>query len=484
MKATSFTTGNVSVLYGLQAQSSLNRHAVMTLEQLSDQDRYHVHQRKGSSGLRDLIPSSLVVKPQDLKPARHHSLSPTKVAKVIKADLIPSSLVVKPQDLNPPRHHSLSPTKMRRKIKTFDETLYSPSSRFALKGQYAQLAYNREDVVGTVKNLPDQEVCRVPLVQELSVMPVALDVRPQNLVPSSREMSSPRKPKQTERRSLLQSGRKDSRSKLSTTRKPDLLRASSMSNVMARTGKQMGQQNLLKDFQKPDIMLTPAKKSTSQRSLHGVSERTSKSDSELLKRRSNNERASSVLDVNQKSPRALVTEKKQTSERTLLKASRKSSKAESIDDAETLPKQLVKPGTKVRLQGLNANPALKGQTVTIAKFLSDDNRNRVKPLNVEATDAASTKAVSNLPVQKRIAPMAAHTTRHPVMPQKSSSQRSVLQNRKSAPCSDNVTPTTPSRALSSKAKIPAYQTPTNECFFGVTTACPYLLEDEFPGVSR
>jgi hypothetical protein len=456
----------------------------MTLEQqLSDQDRYHVHQRKGSSGLRDLIPSSLVVKPQDLKPARHHSLSPTKVAKVIKADVIPSSLVVKPQDLNPPRHHSLSPTKMRRKIKTFDETFDSPSSRFALKGQYAQLAYNREDVVGTVKNLPDQERCRVPLVQELSVMPVALDVRPQHLVPASREMSSTRKPKQTERQSLLQSGRKDSRSKL-TTRKPDLLRASSVSNVMARTGKQMGQQSLIKDFQKPDIILSPAKKSTSQRSLHGVSERTSKSDSELLKRRSNNERASSARDVNQKSPRALVTEKKQTSERTLLKASRKSSKAESIDDAQTLPKQLVKPGTKVQLQGLNANPALKGQTVTIAKFLSDENRNRAKPLNVEATDAASTKAVSNLPVQKRIVPTTAHATQHPVMPQTSSSQRSVLQNRKSAPCSGNVTPTTPSRALSSKAKIPAYQTPTSECFFGVTTTCPYLLEDEFPGVSR
>jgi hypothetical protein len=509
MKATSLTTGNESDLHGLQVQSSSNRHAVMDLEQLSDQDRYRV-QPPEPSGLGGLIPSSLVVKPQDLNPVRHHSLSPRKAGKIIKPPVIPSSLDVKPQDRNPARHrnpvrhHSLSPTKASKvikasvipssqdlnparhhslspkkasKVKAFDETLYSPSSRFVLKGEDAQLAYNG-DVLDNVEDLPDQE--QVSLFQELSVKPVALDVRPQNLISTTRE------PKQTERRSLLQSGRKDSRSKL-TTRKPDILRATSMSNVMARAGKQTGQQTLPKDFQRPNIMLTPTKKPTSQRSLHGVSERTSKSDSELLKRRSNNARASSARDFmastrNQKSRRDLATEKKQTSERTLLKASRQPSEAKIVDNAQSLPKQLVKPGTKIQLQGLNANPALNGQTVTIAKFLSDDNRNRVKPLSVEAADATSTKAVSSLaPVQKRIVPTTAHSTRRPVMAPKTSSQRSVGQSRKSGSYSGNATPT-PTPNLSSKAKIPAYQTSTSECFSVVVTLSPYLLEDEFPGV--
>jgi hypothetical protein len=351
----------------------------MTVEQLSDQNRYCV-QPTGPSGLRGPLPPSLVVKPQDLDPAIHHSLS--------------------------------------------------------------------------------------------------------------REMSTTREPKQTERRSLLQSGRKDSRSKL-ITRTQYLLRASSMPNVMARAGKQKSQQSSLRDFQQPsmpNIMVTPAKKPTSQRSLHGVSERTSKSDLELLKRRSNNERASSERDVtastrNQKSRRAFLTEKRQPSERIVPRASRQSSEDQCVDDAQMLPKHLVKPSRKVRLQGLNTNPALNGKTVTIAKFLEDDNRNRVKPQRVEATDATSTKAVSNLPVHKRKVSTTAHATRRPVMAQKTSSPRSFVQKRKSGPCSGNAMPT-PSRALPSKAKIPAYQTSESESFLGVRTLCPYPLEDEFPGVSR
>jgi hypothetical protein len=310
---------------------------------------------------------------------------------------------------------------------------------------------------------------------------VALAVRPQNVISTTRE------PKQTERRSLLQSGRRDSRSKL-TRRQPDFLRASSMSNVMASAGKQTGEQTLPKDFQRPNLMPTTAKKPKSQRSLHGVSERTSKSDSELLRRRSNNERAYSSRDVmasttNQKSRRALAIEK-QTSERTLLNASRQPSEAKRVDDAQTLPKELVKPGTRVRLQGLNATPALNGQAVTIAKFLSDDSRNRVKPLSVEAADATSTKAVSSLAVLKRIVPTTTHATKRPVMAPKSSSQRSVVQRRKSDSFSGNVTRTpTPTRTLSSNAKIPARETSTSECFSVVVSLCPYLLEDEFPGVS-
>jgi hypothetical protein len=133
----------------------------------------------------------------------------------------------------------------------------------------------------------------------------------------------------------------------------------------------------------------------------------------------------------------------------LLRGSRQSSEAKRVDNAQMLPKQLVKPGIKVHLQGLSANPALNGQTVTIAKFLEDGNRNRVKPSSVEAADATSTKAVSSLPVHNRVKPSSveaadatstkavsslpvhkrnvsttAHATRRPGMPPKTSSQRS------------------------------------------------------------
>jgi hypothetical protein len=136
------------------------------------------------------------------------------------------------------------------------------------------------------------------------------------------------------------------------------------------------------------------------------------------------------------------------------------------------------------LQGLSANPALNGKTVTIAKFLEDDNRNRDKPYSVEAADATSTKAVSSLPVHKRKVPTTAHTTRRLLMPPKTSSHRSVLQNRKISPRSSNIT-MTPSRVLSSKAKRPAYQTSKSESFLGgVIPLCPYPLEYESPGVSR
>jgi hypothetical protein len=175
------------------------------------------------------------------------------------------------------------------------------------------------------------------------------------------------------------------------------------------------------------------------------------------------EQASSARDLtastrNQKSP-----------QRTLR---RFSEKAKSFDDAQMLPKQLVSPDTKVRSQGLNAkqNPALNGQTVTIAKFLQDEHLNRSKPNSVEAADATSTQVISSLPVHKRIVPAADHhVTRRPLSlsPQKTSSHLAVLQkNRKSGPLRSG--------------KRPAYQTSKSECFVGVK----FPLEDEFPSFPR
>jgi hypothetical protein len=273
-----------------------------------------------------------------------------------------------------------------------------------------------------------------------------------------------REPKQTGRRSLLQSGRRDFRPKL-ITRKPDLLRASSMPNVMARGGKQRrprSSRRALEESSMPNLMVTSARKPTSQQSLHEMSECISMPDSEHLKLRSNIERASSARDVtattrNQKSRRSLVIKNEQTRQRTLLGASsRQSSEVKSVDDAQMLP-----------LQGLHANPALIGQTVTIAKFLADDYRNRVKPRSVKATDAASMKAVSSPLVHKwKVVPTTAHAARHPVMPEKASSQRFLVQSRKNDPLSGNVT-STPSGSVSSKAKRPAYQTSKSESFLGV-----------------
>jgi uncharacterized membrane protein YdjX (TVP38/TMEM64 family) len=329
-------------------------------------------------------------------------------------------------------------------------------------------------------------------VETLPVMPVAIDVKPPNTVLASEIISTTREPKLTEQRSQVQSGRSGSRSKLST-RKPASLQTASMPNAMTKTGKRMSQRNSLRDFKQPSIpntMVAPANTSTSQRGQQGESERTSNSDSEPPKRRSHNERALSARDVtattrNQKSRGALVSGKKQTSERNFRRASRQSSETKSVDDAQMLPKKLVKVDTKVGSQGLNANPASNGRTVTIAKFLKDDNRNRAKPHKVEAVDARSTKALSSLPVHKRMVPTTAHATRRPGMPPKASSQRSVVQNRKSGPRSGTVRSTpTPPRALSSKAKRPAYLTSKSESFLGSMPICPYPLEDEFPGFSR
>jgi hypothetical protein len=286
------------------------------------------------------------------------------------------------------------------------------------------------------------------------VVPAALDLEPQNRVPPSREKCTTRGPKQTERRSVLQSGRRDFRPK-QNKQKPDFLRASSMPNVMARGGKQRRPRSSLRTFQEssvPNLMVTPARKPTSQQSLHEMSEWISMSDSEHLKLRSNIERASSARDVtattrNQKTRRSLLTENEQTSERTLLGASsRQSSEVNSVDDAQML-----------LMQGLRSNRALNGQTVTIAKFLKDENRNRVKPHSVEAADAASMKAISSPLVHKwKVVPTTARATRHPMMPEKASSQRFVVQSRDNDPLS-----------VSSQAKRPAYQKSKSESFLGV-----------------
>jgi uncharacterized membrane protein YdjX (TVP38/TMEM64 family) len=339
-------------------------------------------------------------------------------------------------------------------------------------------------------------------VEVLPVMPVAIDAKPQNIVTASHEISTAIEPNQTEQRSLVQTGRNDSRPELST-RKPASLKTASMPNAMATARTRRSQRSSLRDFKQPSIpnkMVTPAKTPTSQRRQQGESEAlnsssdseliNSNADSERLKRRSHNERAPSARDVtattrNQMSRGALVLEKEQTSEHHFPRASRRSTETKSVDDAQMIPKQLVISDTKVELQGFIANPVLNGRTVTIAKFLEDDNRNRAKPHSVEAADARSTKAVSSLPVHKRIVSTSAHATRRPGMPQKVSSQRSFVQIRKSGPHSGTVTPTpTPPRALSSKAKRPAYLTSKSESFLGSMPLCPYPLEDEFPGFSR
>jgi hypothetical protein len=378
-------------------------------------------------------------------------------------------------------------------------------------------------------HLPDQERYRVS---------------PVGAVPASREVSTTRYPNDSEWQSrILRSGRKDSRPKL-TTRNPDLIKSSSMSNIMA-TAKKPSMRNIMvvplakkspsqrslhdvsgskllrrsstngqassardvmasptKSQRSPhdvsgskllrrssnngqassarDVMVSPA---TSQRRIHDVSgskllRRSSNngrasstrdvmaspaasqrsphdvSGSKLLRRSSNNGRASSARDVmasprNPMTHRSPVMEKKQTVERTLPRVSRQSPESKCVVNAHISPKQRVKLGTKVRLQG----------------FLEDDNRNRVKSDIVEAADATSTKAISGLSVHTRKVPTTAHATRRPcVMPSKASSQRSIVQNRKSGPRSSNVA-LTPSR--------PSYQTSKSEGVLRGMPFCPF-----------
>jgi hypothetical protein len=222
-------------------------------------------------------------------------------------------------------------------------------------------------------------------------------------------------------------------------RKPAISSASSLPNVNPKAGKQRNRRSSLSGFKEtslPNSMVSPAKKPSSQRSLHGVPERTLKSDSEPHRRRSNS-----------------------------------------------------------------------GQTVSIAKFLMDDNRNRV-----DAADATSTKAVISLSVHsKRQIPATAHPTRCPVMPQKASSLRSeqvvpataqptrrplmpqkasslrsveVVAIRRRSPRSLNFKSTSmSSRSLSSNAKIPAFRTSKSESVNGVIPRILDSVTDELPGSS-
>jgi hypothetical protein len=331
------------------------------------------------------------------------------------------------------------------------------------------------------------------LLPSLVVKSQDLDLaRLQNRGPASRDMSTTREPKQTEGRSLLQSGRRESRLKLST-RKPDFLRERSMPNVMAR-----GRESLraFKQTSMPNLMLTPPRKPASQRSLNGVSERTFKSDSDnlklkrrsslngvsgltsksdsdnlKLKRRSSingvSERISKTnsehLKLERRSSINGVSERISKSDSDNLKLKRRSSingvsERISQSDSEHLKlkrRSSVNGVSELTFKSDSEHLKLKrrssiGETVTIAKFLEDDSRSRVKPCREEAADAKSTKAITCLPVHKwKVGPTTTHAaTIRPVMPKKVSSKRSVSQSREIGPLSGNVTSTpSPSRAL-------------------------------------
>jgi hypothetical protein len=228
------------------------------------------------------------------------------------------------------------------------------------------------------------------------------------------------------------------------TRKPAFSRASSMPNVNPRIGKQRNKRSSLsgcKETSLPNSMVSPVKKPSSQRSPHGLPERTFKSDSQPHRRRSNN-----------------------------------------------------------------------GQTVSIAKFLKDDNRSRANPHSVDAADARSTKAVISLSVHSereipvtthpakgpvmpkksssmcsvQVVPSTAHTTRRPATPKKASSLRSVevVAITRRSPGSVNFKSTSmSSRSSSSKAKIPALQTSKSESTVGVIARSPDSITDELPGIT-
>jgi hypothetical protein len=229
------------------------------------------------------------------------------------------------------------------------------------------------------------------------------------------------------------------------TRKAPISSASSMPIVNLKAGKQKNKRSSLSGFKEtslPNSMVSPAKKPSSQRSLHGVPERTLKSDSEPHRRRANS-----------------------------------------------------------------------GQTVSIAKFLMNDNRYRVKPHSADAADdATSTKTVISLSVHSKrkipatahptrrpvmpqkasslhsgqVVPATAQPTRHPLMPQKSSSLRSVevvAIRRKSSRSLNFKSTSISSRSLSSKAKIQEFGTSKSKRVIGVIPRSFDSVTDELPGIS-
>jgi hypothetical protein len=217
-----------------------------------------------------------------------------------------------------------------------------------------------------------------------------------------------------------------------------------MPNVMARGRRSL---RAFKQTSMPNVMVTPARKPASQRSLNGVSEPTSKLDSEHLKlgRRSSlngvseptSKSDSEHLKLRRRSSLNGVSEQTCKSDSENLKLRRRSSlhgvsEQTCKSDSENLKlrrRSSINGVSKQTCKSDSEHLKLKrrssiGQTVTIAKFLEDDNRSRVKTCREEAADAKSTKAIACLPVHKlKVVPTTAQTTRRPVMPEKASSQR-------------------------------------------------------------
>jgi hypothetical protein len=237
----------------------------------------------------------------------------------------------------------------------------------------------------------------------------------QNRMPVSRAMSTTQDPKLTERRSLLQSGRRDSRPKLST-RKPDFLRECSMPSVMARGRRSL---RAFKQSYMPNVNVTPARKPVSQRR-----ERTSKSDSEHLKLR----RRSSLNGVSEPTRKSDGEHLKLRRRSSLNGVSEQPSKSDG-EHLKLRRRSSINGVSERTCKSESEHLKLKrrssiGQTVTIAKFLEDNNRSRVKTCREEAADAKSTKAITCLPVHKlKVVSTTAHTTRRPVMPEKASRQQ-------------------------------------------------------------
>jgi hypothetical protein len=334
--------------------------------------------------------------------------------------LLPPSLVVKPQNLKPASSH---PTSQPEAVQVgTSETMYPPSSIFILKGLRAQSSFNG-NVVKIVKYLPDQDRYRVSPVEARSMMPVALDVKPHNLAPVPLAVSMT-ETKQLDRRSSLQSRKDESKPKL-TTRKPaiELERPSSMQKVTARLTKQRSHRSLpsaSKQASMQNPMLTPAKKQTRERTLVVVSKWSSKSDSALLTRKNYIDREFLVTGVtassnNQKSNSELLTAIDDIERDFLVTvgvtASSNNQKSDSellmaIDGIERdflvagvkassnnqkIQRNLVtvKKQTSQRTMAV-ASKALNGETVSIAKCLEDDIRNRVKPDPPTTMDAMLT----------------------------------------------------------------------------------------------
>jgi hypothetical protein len=364
--------GQPCTLQGLQGQPAFNGNPVSIVEFLHDQGRYRVQSMDPSSPL----PCVLAIKQQNLRPLG------APIQQQPPAGQLPPEAGGSPMG-----------------------KLLPPGACFVLQGLKAQPSFNGQHVL-IVEYLHDQERYRVQPADPNGPLPPFLAIRTQNLIPTSAAAGIGKK--QSSRRSLLTLLKMQSKSKQEVCQplppRPGVQRSSSVPAITAtgppRVKKQRSQRSSLsasKESSMSTATLTPAKNQTSERTQTDMVP-------PRVKKQTRQRSSLSASKEPSTSNATLIPGKKQTSERTPLEVSKRSTKSNSellsrkkgierelelnrvqpADPHGARPPtgqagQLLPPGARFVLQGLQAQPNFNGQHIIIMQYLHAQERYRVQP---------------------------------------------------------------------------------------------------------